>query len=461
MTILQQYVDWAGPLTYGSIPKDVAANAKNAILDTMAAMLGGVNEPVSRKLLAYQAKERTSGAATVVGSGYRFSAAAAALVNGAMSHALDYDDLLITTRSHPSAVLVPAILAAGETLKRSGAEVITAYLAGLEAIDKIGGLVAFAQYQKGWHTTSTLGGLGAAAAVGKLLGLPEQQMKMALGIAASLAGGLQRNFGTMTKPLHVGWAAQSGITAAMLAADGFTASEDVFSGKDNYLDVLAQKTDVPALPAFGLPFAVVSPGLYVKRYPCCFATHRALDAALHIRSRYPSLDVNRIDSITCMAPFPSFRALIHDAPATGLEGKFSMQYTVATALIDGRVDVRSFTDAMVGRTALRSLMVRIKKVEDPNLPLFDPDGTDRRFTEVTVRMTDGQLLTDRVVRPKGSADVPLTSDELAAKFLECSAESLPLGKQHIVLGMLRDLDVLRDISELMKELHTTGQAAAG
>ena len=358
-------------------------------------------------------------------------------------------------------VLVPAVLAIGETLKSSGAEVITAYLAGLEAIDKIGSLVAFAQFAKGWHTTSTLGGLGAAVGAGKLLNLSQPQMRMALGIAASLASGLQINFGTMTKPFHAGWAAQSGIMAAMLAANGFTASDDVFSGKYNYLDTLARDASPLSAPAwFGAPFAVVSPGLHVKCYPCCFATHRALDAVLNIKAQIPTLDVKHILSVTCLAPGKSFSSLIIDSPTTGLEGKFSMQYTVSAALIDGRINIHSFTDELVNRPEVRALMPKVKKVEDPALSIVDPDGTDRRFVEVTVAMADGQVLKNKVVRPKGSVDVPLTDQELGEKFMECSTGILPAADQTTALDMLRNLESVRDISDLMNHLRVKSQAVA-
>jgi len=461
MAISPPFAEWACQLAYSSIPEAAVRNTKSAILDTVAATLAGVNEPVSQKLLTHQIKERSAGAATVVGSSCRCSAASAALVNGAMAHALDYDDVLTTTRSHPSAVLVPAVLAVGETLKRSGAEVITAYLAGLEAIDKIGSLVAFAQFAKGWHTTSTLGGLGAAVGAGKLLNLSQLQMRMALGIAASMASGLQINFGTMTKPFHAGWAAQSGIMAARLAADGFTASEDVFSGKYNYLDALARDASPLSAPAsFGAPFAVVSPGLHVKCYPCCFATHRALDATLNIRAQVPTLDVKQILSVTCLAPGKSFSSLIIDSPTTGLEGKFSMQYTISAALIDGRINVHSFTDEFVNRPEARALMPKVKKVEDPALAIVDPDGTDRRFTEVTITMVDGHVFKNKVVRPKGSVDVPLTDQELGEKFMECSTGILPAADQTTALDMLRGLESVRDISDLMTQLRVKGQAIA-
>jgi 2-methylcitrate dehydratase PrpD len=455
MTMLRHYAEWACRLNYENLPVVAASNARKAIIDTIAAMLAGVNEPASRKIMAYVAREKAAGNASVTGSNCRFSTASAALINGTMAHALDYDDLLTSTRSHPSAVLVPAVLAVGETLDASGAEILVAYLAGLELIDKIGSLAAFPQYAKGWHTTSTLGGLGAAAAASKLLKLPSAQMRMAVSIAASMAGGLQKNFGTMTKPLHAGLAAQSGVMAAMLAADGFTASDDVFAGKDNYLEVTAQTVEPSSVPSFGAPFAVVSPGLHVKRYPCCFATHRALDAIFFLRSEHPQLDVKQIKSVTCMAPARSFTALIYDLPGTGLEGKFSMQYVVAAALVDGCVNIGSFTDEKVGRKNLRLLMEKVGKVEDPNLAITDPDGTDRRFTEVTVEIVNGQVFQKRIVRPKGSVDVPLTEEEIAEKFLECSRGILSGTQPDTALNILRGLESVNSISELMGSLRAT------
>ena len=453
MTILHGYVEWLCGLQFECIPKPAAVAARNAVFDTVAAILSGVNEPASRTILRYKTTDGAPGPATVVGTTYRLSPASAALVNGTMGHALDYDDVLMSMRSHPSVVLVPAVLAVGEAQKSSGAEVLTAYLAGLEIVDKLGLLVGYAQVANGWHTTSTLGALGAAAAAGRLLKLPERQMRMAVGIAASMAGGLQKNFGTMTKPMHAGLAAHSGVMAAMLAADGFTASEDVLEGKRSYLEVLVAKAEPARMLCFGSPFAVISPGLHVKRYPCCYATHRAIDAVFNLKSEYPGLDVNQIVSVTCLGPASAFNALIHDSPTNGLEGKFSMPYTVAAAFLDGRVSIHSFQDEMVRREAVRSFMAKVCKVEDPALSLTGPDGSDRRFTEVTVTMGDGRILKNKVVRLKGSAEVPLSDQELAEKFVECSTEVLSDGQRDAALGIFRRLEVLDDISSLMENLR--------
>lgn len=452
MTVLENCVEFVCRFEAESAPANVIVGGKNAILDTVSAILSGVREPVSRKILNYTAKDRAAGPATVVGTGCRFSAASAALVNGTMAHAIDYDDILTTTRSHPSAVLVPTVLAMGESLRSSGRQVIGAYLVGLEVIDKVGSLVAFPQYAQGWHTTSTIGVFGAAAAAGKLLGLSERELKMALGAAASMAGGLKKNFGTMTKPLHCGLAAQSGIMAATLAADGFTASEEVFDGDEGYAKVLTGHPVTSGLLKFGDPFAVISPGLYFKRYPCCFGTHRAIDAILEIKAQNPWLKADDVAKITCTAPATSFTALIHDCPQTGLEAKFSMQYTVAAGFLDGSINVHSFSEDKVRRREVQSLMSRVHKAEDPALAVMDSDGTDRRFVELTLETTGSQILRKRVTRSKGSADHPLSPEEMSEKFMECGKGMISAERQRATLEMLRRLEELKDVSELMASL---------
>jgi 2-methylcitrate dehydratase PrpD len=449
MKVLQECVQFICRLRYADLPVTAVANAKKAIIDTMASMLAGTSEAATQKVLAYAKKQRSACVATIPGTSCRVSPEFAALVNGTMAHALDYDDVLNNTRSHPSAVVVPTIFAIGEDRKSSGQEIVTAYLAGLEAIDKIGSHVSFPQFAKGWHTTGTIGVFGAAAAAGKLIGLSEQEMTMAMGAVASMAGGLQKNFGTMTKSLHCGLAARSGILAATLAADGFTASEDIL-GDGGYLEVLAKPAGLLKKLTCGAPFVVVSPGLNVKCYPCCDITHRAIDAIFKIVSDTPGIDPQQIAGITCLAPSKLYIALIHDSPETGLQAKFSMQYCVAAALLDGRVDSGSFTDEMVQRPKIRAFMPKVRKVEDPSLAMVDPDGTDRRFIEVTVNMTDGRIFRHRIDALRGSGADPLNDEEIAKKFLECSTGVLPDPQQRRLLQMLQQLETVNDVSDVMQ-----------
>lgn len=446
-------------LDYRRLSPGAVSKAKNSIMDTVAAILAGSGEPVSRKLLSHLAEERLPGAVTVFGTAHRFAPASAALINATMAHALDYDDISPTTRSHPSAVMVPVALAVGESLGRSGKDVIMAYVAGVEVMTRAGMASAFSQYERGWHTTSTLGTLGAAAAAAKLMELPASGIAMALGIAASGAGGLQKNFGTMTKSLHCGLAAQAGIMAAALAQGGFTASEEILSGQTGYNSVFGGSPENPIGEdgiVFGNPFEVDSPGLHLKRYPCCFGTHRAADAILSLLKENPDFTAAEVDSITCRAPQGAFQALIHDRPRTGLEGKFSMQYVMAAAVLDRRLTLATFTDQMVSRKEARELMERVIKVEDPSAALVGPGGEDRRFTEVLVRCSDGRSLFKRVDRPRGSPDLPLTREEIVDKYLECTSSLLSQDVQKKTADMLMNLPEVGEVGNLLVSYHLAG-----
>ena len=222
--------------------------------------------------------------ASVFGHGFGAPAGEAALVNGTSAHALDFDDVNMSMRGHPSVPLLPAVLALGEKIGSSGRELIDAFVLGFEVECKLGRVIGAAHYALGWHATSTLGTLGAAAACARLLRLDMERTQIALGIAASLASGVRQNFGTMTKPLHAGWAARNGVIAATLADRGFTADSAAIEGESGLLHAASggARLNSRALASLGDPWEIVSPGIGVKLYPCCYATHRAIDAALEI-----------------------------------------------------------------------------------------------------------------------------------------------------------------------------------
>lgn len=457
MPFIDRCTSFVENLNFEMLPPEAVAKAGNAILDTVAVAVAGSGEPASRKLLGFLLADRAGGPSTVPGTPHGMAPASAAMINATMAHALDYDDVSPTTRSHPSAVMAPAALAVGEALGRSGRDVITAYVAGVEVMTRLGMISAFSQYERGWHTTSTLGALGAAAAAAKLMELPASGIVMALGIAASGAGGLQRNFGTMTKPLHCGLAAQAGVMAAFLAREGFTASEDIFSGRAGYVGIFggnpADMEDSSGI-AFGDPFEVVSPGLHVKRYPCCFATHRAADAVLSIMEENPRLGPGDIEAVICTGPRGSFFPLIYNLPRTGLEGKFSMQYVAAAGIVDRKITLQSFTDPQVRRLEVQDLMKRIEKREDPSVNFVGHDGRDQRFTEVCIKLRDGRSIVRRVDRPRGAPDVPLTLEEMMEKYIECTSSLLTPKTVERTMEMLLDLPGVGDISVLLSSYRT-------
>jgi 2-methylcitrate dehydratase PrpD len=442
---------------FNKLTSKITEKSKYAIFDTIAVTIAGLDEPVSKKLLDFLLIDRAVGPSTVLGTPHMLSPASAAMINGTMAHALDYDDVSPTTRSHPSAVLVPAVLAVGEALHSGGKDIITAYAIGVEVITRVGSLAAFALYEKGWHSTSVLGVLGAAAATSNLLGLNAAQISAALGIAASGASGLQRNFGTMTKPMHCGMAAQIGVMAGLLAKNNFTASDDVFSGRVGFISIFGGNSlDLVEADGitFGEPWEIVQPGLTVKRYACCYATHRAADAVLGIMMGNPDFNHKDIKTVTVTAPLGSFYPLVCNSPQTGLEGKFSMQYVVAAGIIDRKITLQSFTDSKVNRIEIQNLIKRIEKVENPKINFAGPDGKDQRFAEVCIKLNNGKSIVKRVEYPRGSPESPLTREEMIDKYFECTERYLTRQTRDSTINMLLHFEDIEDITILLSKFRT-------
>jgi 2-methylcitrate dehydratase PrpD len=276
------------------LPAEARARAANAVLDTIGVALGGFHEPASsivRQLVGGLKPGDDSGTCSVWGSPIRASAPEAALANGTAAHALDYDDMCFVSLAHPSAPLVPAVVAAGELATAPGRSVLDAYVIGFEIQARLGRLMNPRHYQRGWHCTSTLGVMSAAAGASRLLGLDAPKTAHALAIAASSASGLKENFGTMVKPLHAGLAARDGVMAAMLAKAGFTASANAIDGPQGYLHALdSERADPEQLARevsdLGSRWEILDTGITVKLYPSCAGTHPTLDAVLDLRAAH-------------------------------------------------------------------------------------------------------------------------------------------------------------------------------
>jgi 2-methylcitrate dehydratase PrpD len=281
MGATRQLASFVVDTSFAGIPAPAYARAKEAILDGLGCALVGSPTPIGKLMTRYVRERNETPRASVIGGGYKTSAALAALANGTMAHALDFDDVNWSMSGHPTVPLLPAVLAVGQEIHASGVDVLLAYTLGFEVETKVGLGINPRHYDLGWHATSTLGTLGAAAACAKLLGLDVENTCMALGIAASTAAGLRQNFGTMTKPLHPGQAAMNGVTAAQLAQLGWTADANIleapygfcqlYTGTNQYnLDDIVKR--------LGNPYELLATGVAIKQYPCCAFTHRALDA---------------------------------------------------------------------------------------------------------------------------------------------------------------------------------------
>ncbi|MCA1696045.1 MAG: MmgE/PrpD family protein, partial [Actinobacteria bacterium] len=277
---------WSDGVKLVEIPAEAVQRGRAAIIDTVAAILAGTSESVSR--IARECAEEDGGRplAAVLGTGLRVPTETAAFLNGTTGHALDYDDVGASSTGHPSVVIFPAALAAAEAAGASGAKLLEGYLVGTELMAKLGLAIGHEHYARGWHATSTLGTLGAALAAAKVLDLSADQTAHALSIAVSEAAGSRQNFGTMVKPFHAGQAAGAGVRAARLAGRGMAGADDAIEGPLGFFALLSfGKGSVEGVvESLGSPWDIVNSGLSVKKYPCCFATHRAADAMLDLRA---------------------------------------------------------------------------------------------------------------------------------------------------------------------------------
>ncbi|HET9372908.1 MAG TPA: MmgE/PrpD family protein, partial [Vicinamibacterales bacterium] len=389
-------------------------------------------------------------ACTVVGTPLRASAGGAALANGTAAHALDYDDMCFVSLAHPSAPLVAAIFAAGELAGAAGSSLLDAYVVGFEIEARLGRTMNPRHYERGWHCTSTLGSVGAAAGVGRVLGLDAARASHALAIAMSSASGLKENFGTMTKPLHAGLAAEAGVRAARLAERGLTASAAALDGPQGFLRAMNGdgKDVAAALADLGSRWEILDTGITIKLYPSCAGTHPALDAILDLRSR-EGLTPDAIERIDVGVDAITPTVLLYDRPASGLEAKFSMPFCAAAAIVDGRVGIDTFDDAKMRDDRIVRLMPRVRMQVEGTLDAAAPPLTE---ATVRVQLRDGRVLTQAAHGARGYPERPASDTELDTKFMTCATRALTNAEAATALGLVRDLEGLSDARSLARAL---------
>lgn len=434
-----------------SLPADVLYAAQRAILDTIGVALAGSIEPASRIIADYVADRGGAAESLIWGTTTRVSASAATLANGTAAHVLDFDDTHGLMRGHPSVTILPAVMAMGERVDASGMDVLAAFVIGVEVECRLGQLAGPEAYDRGWHVTATHGVIGATAAAGRLAGLTVEQLRLAIGLAASHAGGVRQNFGTMTKSFHVGRAGESAINAVELIQRGFTASPDAIEGDVGYLAVFGRNTEFSQDElgsALGNPFALVSPGVNVKVYPSCAFTHAPIDLAVDMAGDLAPHDIDRIVvDVVYGAPL----ILIHHRPRDPLSAKFSLEYCVAAALIDHAITLDHFTEPVVLRDDIQELLQRVEYVvPDEWRVLNGPLKTGQ--ARMAIHLADGTVRRDETYAVRGSADRPLSDDELAAKFLSCAELRLGRGHAEEVLDEVLNLRQCASVSDLTRRL---------
>jgi 2-methylcitrate dehydratase PrpD len=432
---------------FAVVPDDAAAIVRNGFIDTIATMIAGRSEPVVA-IVTQHLGDRVGarGESSVVFGVARASAADAALVNGTAGHALDYDDVALG--GHPSTVLVPALLAEGEAVGASGAEIMRAYLVGYEVWADLIGRDADSHHVKGWHPTAVFGTVGAAAAVASLRRLPFEVARHAIALSGSMAGGLVANFGTMTKPFHAGRAASAGIEAVRLAMCGMTAAPDTMEHHAGFLNAISPKgrldLERPA-ERLGVDLHIREAGLSIKKYPICYATHRVIDGVLDA-ARREDLSAEQVESVHAQIGMAQASMLRNHAPQTGLEAKFSLEFAVAASLVAHEVGLAQLTDGFVRTPQIQRTMARVATTTVDTVCPVEPflAFADR----VWIKLRDGREIDTGDIRfARGNARLPLSDAELERKFRDCVAGSREVDAERIY-GRLMSLQSIQNVRDL-------------
>lgn len=399
----------------------VLQTVRTGFIDTVAVLRAGAQEPVVQALRRWiEATAPQGGTSSVLLGPQRLPSREAARLNATAGHALDYDD--VGLMGHPSVVLVPALLAEGERLRASGLRLMQCYVTGYEVWAELIARDQDRHHAKGWHPTAVFGIVAVAAAIAALRGLDAATARHALGLAATMAAGLTANFGAMAKPFHAGQAAAGGIDAVDLAQAGMTAAPDVLEHHAGFLAAISPAGRVDRSPCT-VPLAqqrrIATLGLSVKKYPMCFATHRVIDGVLDL-ARAHAIAPADVEAVHATIGRTQAGMLRNHQPVTALEGKFSLEFAVAAALVHRQVGLQQLQDAVVNAPDVQALMPRVRIAitdtvcpHEPTLALSD---------RVVIAMRDGRLLdSGEIAETRGGLLQPLLPGELQAKFMDCTA----------------------------------------
>jgi 2-methylcitrate dehydratase PrpD len=431
----------ASTLDYDDLPASVRELARQCILDYLGVVLAGAEDPLVRILLDEMTEAGGSPQASIIGHDARLPALSAALVNGAASHALDYDDVNMAMPGHPSVAILPGLLALAELTGSSGREVITAFVAGYETGCRIGAALQPGHYNLGFHSTSTVGSFGAAAACARLLGLDVKTTAMALGIAGTQAAGLKSQFGTMCKPFHAGKAAQNGLLAVRLARRGFSSRTDIVECVQGF--ALTHGPDFTPEAAVATPEA----GFHLlanlfKYHAACYFTHAPIECARRLREEH-RLTPDTITGIILRLDASCDRVCNIPVPVDGLQSKFSLRQTVAMAL--SGVDTASL-GAYSAENARDPSLVGLRD----RLRFDWQDNWPQTLCELELELVDGRRLAARHDAGIPASDIAEQGKRVAAKFDALVAPVLGAPRARELREMVSDFDNLADIGDLAR-----------
>ena len=426
----RKIADFLAGFRLADAPPTVVDLARIAFIDTIGVMLAGSREPPGVIAAEMVRLEGGAPAVAVVGQSFRSSVPLAAFANGVSGHAMDYDFSYAIGQS--AAPVIPSLLAVAESTKASSREMIEAFVAGCEIASRLARVVPRLSNGYGWHAAGTIGAVAAAAAIAKLLKLPAAVIPDVIGIAASMAAGLGVNYGTMTKPLHVGQAARNGVTAALLGARGFTATAEALEGRSGFIELFAPPTDWPrdAFDNLGQVSDLAERGVTVKLYPCGGLLHTGIEAALHLRDSLPLADIQQIH--IGVTPHAGKRASRMEYPATVERAKFSMPYVVGYALVHGAPMLEAFTEMAIEDERVRDMAKLVSASVDEAFAAIPNQGPAR----ITVTLRDGRVIEHVRPHASGTKAQPLTQAQLHGKFLSCAHLALSQDRAEALFSRL-------------------------
>lgn len=434
-----------------AIPGEAYRAALEGSFDCVGVALAGAAQPHGNMIVDFVDAQGGRGDCTIIGNKRRTSAYLAALANGTLGHALDYDDM--GGFGHPSVVLLPAALAIGEQLGKSGRDVLAAYVIGFEVAAHLNKGSHNVQGITGFHSTATFGVMSATAVACRLMGLTAEQTQMAFGLAGSMPSGILQNFGSFTKPLHAGLSCRSAVMAASLAKQGWFSTDKFLDSRVGWAHAYIGegKYDPEAMTAnLGRTWYSTS-SIVIKKYPCCGSNHGALDSLLALLKQHDLKlsDIQRVDIDNVPA---ISHVLLHPNPTAGYQGKFSLHYNIATALVDRRIDIDSFSDEKLNRPEYREARAKTHVNVMSN---WDPEYEHGpTYNPVTITLKNGERLTRKTNRHTmhGAPADPLSEQELKDKFRDCARRILPAGQVEAAVNAWWTIDRAPRLNEALATL---------
>jgi len=438
-------VRYISNMTFEDLPGNVVDQAKNCLIDLVGTALAGSATEIGRLVREHADSCPSSNESTILATGRKTNALDAAFCNGIVGHVLELDDGNRFAMGHPGVVTIPAALATAEKVGATGKDLILAIVCGYEVFGRLGRAMNPSHFNRGFHTTGTLGAMAASVAASKILALDEKKMLNAFGIAGSMAAGISEflSDGSMTKQIHAGRAAQNGVHSAQLAMQGFTGPHTVLEGKHGFFKALADSFDTNKVTEkLGTDHQISS--TYFKRHASCRHSHAAVDATLEILRE--KLDPQTINEVSVKTYSAAYDYTNINAVSTPLSAKMSMAYCIAVTILQGRAGPQEFTEEAIQDKKTHQLMGKVKMSIDKELDRLVPE---KRGAIVEI-MTDTGRFSSRVDLPKGEPENPLTKGEFEEKFRALASTSLTQKEIEEVLKMVSELERLSDIDDLTR-----------